>query len=144
MTAPDPFRTIRFLHPDFDQGRPFSGIQIASTGGVEMVSGNAAVRQSILMLLTTAPGERVMRPDYGCRLQELVFSPNDTTTHGLAIHYVRSAISRWEPRAEILFLDATAGSENPGRMDIHLTYRLRRTGLREDLVIPVFMAEEAS
>jgi hypothetical protein len=141
--ATDLYRTIRFLHPDFDEGRPFAGIQIASTGGVDMVSGHASVRQSILMLLTTAPGERVMRPDYGCRLQELVFSPNDPTSHGLAIHYVRSAIRRWEPRVEILFLDATASEEDPGRMDITLAYRLRRTGRRENLVIPVFMAEEA-
>jgi hypothetical protein len=57
----------------------------------EMVAEQAAVRQSILLLLTTVPGERVMRPDYGCDLQKLVFSPNDATTHGLAIHYVRRA-----------------------------------------------------
>jgi phage baseplate assembly protein W len=136
------YRAIRFLHPDFDEKRPFAGIQISSTGDVEMVSGPASVRQSILMLLTTTPGERVMRPDYGCDLQQLVFSPNDPTTHGLAIYYVRRAINRWEPRVEIMFLDAAANAEDPGRMDIYLEYRLRRTGHRENLVIPVFMAEE--
>ena len=135
------YRAIRFLHPDFDERQPFAGIRISSTGGVEMVSGLASVRQSILMLLTTTPGERVMRPDYGCDLQELVFSPNDPTTHGLAIYYVRRAIRRWEPRVEILFLDATANEDDPGRMDIYLEYRLKRTGHREKIVIPVFMAE---
>lgn len=138
-----PYRAMRFLHPDFDEGGPHAGLRIAGTGGIDMVSGHAAVRQSVLMLLTTTPGERVMRPDYGCDLQQLVFSPNDATTHGLAIHYVKRAISRWEPRVEIVFLDALANGEDPGRMDIHLTYRLRRTGHREHLVIPVFMAEEA-
>lgn len=137
------YRAMRFLHPDFEEGRPFSGLQIAGTGGVDMVAGDAAVRQSVLMLLTTTPGERVMRPEYGCDLQQLVFSPNDATTHGLAIHYVRRALTRWEPRVEILFLDAEANPEDPGRMDIHLTYRLRRTGHREHLVLPVYMAEEA-
>ncbi|WP_373497798.1 GPW/gp25 family protein [Desulfococcus sp.] len=138
-----PYRAMRFLHPDFDESGLSAGLQIAGTGGIDMVSGHAAVRQSVLMLLTTPPGERVMRPDYGCDLQQLVFSPNDATTHGLAIHYVKRALTRWEPRVEILFLDAAASAEDPGRMDIHLTYRLRRTGHREQLVIPVFMAEEA-
>lgn len=138
------YRGIRFLHPDFDEGRPFAGIQIASTGGIDMVSGHDAVRQSVLMLLTTTPGERVMRPEYGCSLQQLLFSPNDATTQGLAIHYVRRAITRWEPRVEILSLDAAASTEDPGRMDIYLAYRLRRTGHRENLTLSVFMAEEAS
>ncbi|AOY58468.1 MULTISPECIES: GPW/gp25 family protein [Desulfococcus] len=137
-------RSMRFLHPDFDESRLFSGIQIASTGGIALISGDASVRQSILMLLTTTPGERVMRPDYGCSLRQLVFSPNDATTHGLAIFYVRRAITRWEPRVEILFLDAVAGVDDPERMDIRLEYRLRRTGHRESLVIPVFMAEDVS
>ena len=53
-----------------------------------MIAGDAAIRQSIILLLTTTPGERVMRPDYGCPLHRLMFQPNDATTAGLAIHYV--------------------------------------------------------
>jgi phage baseplate assembly protein W len=137
------YRAIRFVHPDFDHDGRLSGIQIASTGGIDMVSGDASVRQSLLLLLTTSPGERVMRPDYGCALQQLVFSPNDPTTHGLAIHLVRKAITKWEPRAEILSLDAVANEDEPGRMDIYLAYRSRRTGYQEHLIIPVFMVEDA-
>ena len=80
-------RSMRFLHPDFDESRLFSGIQIASTGGIALISGDASVRQSILMLLTTTPGERVMRPDYGCSLRQLVFSPNDAT-HLLRLFFI--------------------------------------------------------
>ncbi len=143
MAAPL-YRAWRFTNSDFDLTDDFAGIRISSTGGIEMVAEQAAVRQSILLLLTTRPGERVMRPDYGCDLQSLVFSPNDPTTHGLAIHYVRQALQRWEPRIDILQLDAASDEGDPGRMDIFLEYRIRRTARRENLIIPVRLTEEVS
>ncbi len=107
-----------------------------------MIEGNASVRQAILLLMTTIPGERVMRPDYGCDLHRLVFSPNDATTHGLAIHYVRQALRRWEPRVDILDLDAFCNREDPGRMDIVLEYRVRRTLQRDALALTVNLTGE--
>jgi phage baseplate assembly protein W len=94
-----------------------------------MVEGAASVRQAILLLLSTRPGERIMRPYYGCNLHRLVFSPNDDTTAGLAIHYVRQALDRWEPRIDVLHLDAIASSNKayPGLLEIYLEYRLRST-----------------
>jgi phage baseplate assembly protein W len=136
------YRAWRFAHPDFDIEEAFPGIGISSTGGIEMVAEHAAVRQSILLLLSTTPGERVMRPNYGCDLQRLVFSPNDATTHGLAIYYVRQALQRWEPRIDILRLDAAANPGDPGRMDIMLEYRMRKTAGRENLMISVSLTEE--
>ena len=136
------YRAWRFAHPDFDSEPASSGIRISSTGGIEMVAAHAAVRQSILLLLSTKPGERVMRPNYGCDLQRLIFSPNDATTHGLAIHYVRQALQRWEPRIDILRLDAAASPGDPGRMDIMLEYRMRKTAGRENLTIAVSLSEE--
>ena len=136
------YRAWRFVHPDFDMEQAVSGIRISSTGGIEMVAEHAAVRQSILLLLSTTPGERVMRPNYGCNLQRLVFSPNDATTHGLAIHYVRQALQRWEPRIDILRLDAAANPGDPGRMDIMLEYRMPKTAGRENLTITVSVTEE--
>jgi phage baseplate assembly protein W len=96
----------RFIHPVLDAPEEHAGLRSTPTGGIEMVDGNASVRQAILLLLATSRGERVMRPEYGCDLHRLVFSPNDETTAGLAIHYVRQALERWEPRIEILRLDA--------------------------------------
>lgn len=107
-----------------DEGRPV-GLATTPSGGLATVSGAAAVRQSIMMLLSTMPGERVMRPDYGCPLHRIVFLPNDDTTAGLAIHYVRDAILRFEPRAEIVHLDA--GREAPQILRIDLEYRVRST-----------------
>jgi phage baseplate assembly protein W len=141
MTSPL-YRAWRFSHPHFDSDEEVPGIRIASTGGIDMVTEQAAVRQAVLLLLTTTPGERVMRPDYGCDLQRLVFSPNDATTHGLAIYYVRQALQRWEPRIDILRLDATSNEGDPGRMDIILEYRVRKTAQRDSLTLSVSLAEE--
>jgi len=117
-----------------------------------MVEDQDAIRQALLMLLSTAPGERVMRPEYGCDLRRLVFSPNDETTAGLAIHYVRRAVERWEPRVEIESIDAgrwepqaEIGQVRPGggdfdenaasaRLIITLDYRVRATRQPERIV----------
>jgi len=92
-----------------------------------MVDGHDSVRQAILLLLSTIPGERVMRPEYGCQLHRLVFSPNDETTAGLAIHYVRQALDLWEPRIDVLRLDAERNAEDPEQLTISLEYRVRAT-----------------
>jgi Bacteriophage baseplate protein W len=130
------YRTWRFIHPDFDFEEETVGLCLSNTGGIRMVDEQASVRQAILLLLTTVPGERVMRPGYGCNLHRLVFSPNDDTTHGLAIHYVRQALQRWEPRIEVTSLDAKRNDADPGRMDILLGYRLKKTLHSAALVIP--------
>jgi phage baseplate assembly protein W len=106
-----------------------TGPCVSNRGGIDMVEGDSSVRQAILLLLATRPGERVMRPHYGCNLQRLVFSPNDDTTAGLAIHYVRQAIERWEPRVEVVHLDASRpeGGGSPGALEIYLEYRVRAT-----------------
>lgn len=136
------YRAWTFLHPDFDQFREASGLAASRTGGISMVEGDASVRQALLLLLSTVPGERVMRPEYGCSLHRLVFAPNDATTHGLAIHYVRQAVERWEPRVEIITLDAAAAAEEPGRMDIVLHYRVRRTLQENQLTYPLMLEGE--
>jgi Bacteriophage baseplate protein W len=109
-----------------------SGISVAP-GRVEMVDGDDSVRQAIFLLLSTTPGERVMRPEYGCELRRVLFSPNDDSTAGLAIHYVRQAIERWEPRVDIVRLDAGANRDRSEQLDIALEYRVRSTLHVEEL-----------
>lgn len=101
-----------------------AGLATTPAGGLAMVANDAAVRQALILLLTTLPGERVMRPDYGCPLHRLVFAPNDATTAGLAIHYVRQALNRWEPRVEIARLDAVNDPGN-GCLTVSLDYRVK-------------------
>lgn len=118
-----------------------AGPQTSLTGGIALVHHDACVRQSIMMLISTIPGERVMRPDYGCPLHRIVFSPNDETTAGLAIHYVRQALTRFEPRVDILSIDAErtdAGAPDDGdetTLVIRLAYRVRTTQRDDTLTI---------
>ncbi|MFC0219316.1 hypothetical protein FHS82_001508 [Pseudochelatococcus lubricantis] len=127
------------------------GLAVSSTGGVALIEENEHVRQSILILLATRPGERVMRPDYGCPLHRLMFNPNDATTAGLAIHYVRQALLRFEPRAEILHLDAgpragATGTDDPARatLFVHLDYRVRATRHAERLEFSLDLTGDAA
>jgi phage baseplate assembly protein W len=107
-----------------------------------MVEEEDSVRQAIHLLLATVPGERVMRQEYGCDLHRLVFSPNDDTTAGLAKHYEERALARWEPRIQILRLDALRVEEDSGRLDIHLEYRVRATQRTERLTFPLSLSGE--
>lgn len=102
-------------------------------GGVATISGPALIQQSLMLLLGTVPGERAMRPDYGCPLDRLVFAPNDATTAGLAIHYVAQALRRWEPRIEVVRLDAGPDPQAPEQLRIWLDYRIRQTVERGSL-----------
>lgn len=114
----------RFSFQPLDARRSEAGLVLSLRGGVELVAEGDAVRQAILLLVSTRPGERVMRPAYGCHLFRLAFAPNDDTTAGLAMHYVRVALERWEPRIVALRLDAVRNPEHPNRLDIDLQYRL--------------------
>lgn len=124
------YRAFRFELPDPGARERPPGLRLRPTGGIEMVEEDASVRQAILLLISTRPGERIMRPSYGCDLARLVFSPNDDTTAGLAVHYVRRALEAWEPRIDVLALDATRDPDDPGRLDIALEYRVRATQRR--------------
>lgn len=137
-------RAWRFVHPDLalTEGTASAGLQVGPQGRIQMVEGDDAIRQSLLLLLSTAPGERVMRPAYGCELRRLVFAPNDGTTAGLAIHYVRRAVERWEPRVEIESIDAEADPDAAGRLLIVLEYRVRATRRRDRIVRPLALTGE--
>lgn len=142
MTIPVPTRrtppvwtALRFGHPDLDDD--LRGLSVGPRGRIELVRDAEAVRQALMILLSTRPGERVMRPDYGCDLWRLVFSPNDDTTAGLAIHYVRRAVERFEPRVVILSLDAGPAPDAPDRLEVVLDYRPRLGGPAERLVAAV-------
>ncbi|HEX2733793.1 MAG TPA: GPW/gp25 family protein [Polyangiaceae bacterium] len=137
------FRAIRFTHPIAGDDTPEAGFGLDAKNQIDCVDGPASVRQAILLLLSTAPGERVMRPTYGCDLNRLAFAVNDETTAGLAIHYVRQAIERWEPRVALLNVDAVRDPEEDSRLNIFITYRVRRTVNVVQLNFPILLSGEA-
>ncbi|MCE8419231.1 GPW/gp25 family protein [Rhodovulum sulfidophilum] len=137
-------RTVMLQGLDFRLGAGVGASRAAGpgaghTGALALLPEAACIRQDLLLLLLTVPGERVMRPAYGCHLDRLLFQPNDETLAGLAIHYVRQAMARFEPRIEILRLDAgrpaEAGAGN--LLEIVLSYRIRRSRTEDGLVLQV-------
>ena len=147
MTTLPSWQGVRFLIPGFDVPEVplpvpdgagtevLGGLSLTPSGGLATVSDRAGVRQALLLLLLTRPGERVLRPTYGCELHKLLFWPNDDTTAGLAIHYVRQAIERWEPRVDRVRVDAMRNPESDSRLDITLAYRVRSTGDEDRLSV---------
>jgi uncharacterized protein len=138
------YRAWRFQHPELDPGVRPPGLGLEADGRISMVAGAESVRQALLLLISTRPGERVMRPGYGCDLHQLVFGPNDETAHGLAIHLVRQAIERWEPRIEILGLDADRDPDRPDRLLIMLDYQVRTMPEADRLVVPLQLGGEGA
>jgi uncharacterized protein len=107
---------------------------------IVMTSGEDNIRDSIWIILATAPGERVMRPDFGCGLHELVFAVNDAATVGRVEHEVRDALIRWEPRIDVLDIDVEVRGRNQEVLLINVHYRVRSTNNFFNLVYPFYLA----
>jgi hypothetical protein len=108
-------------------------------GQVAMSHYEQAVAQAIWIVLGTAPGERVMRPDFGCGIHTLVFAPNTTGTAGRLTNLVREALTRWEPRIELLSVEASANADDPTLLLVEIAYRVRSTNNRFNLVYPFYL-----
>jgi uncharacterized protein len=111
---------------------------VSSGGGVKLVTGGAEIDSAIRMILSTAPGERVMRPEFGCSMWDLVFAPLDPNTLGLIERTVREALARWEPRIRLERVAATAHPEE-GLVSVELSYTVNATNDRRNLVHPFYV-----
>jgi phage baseplate assembly protein W len=131
MTAPD------FL----GRGWAFPVTIDDASGLIAMAGGDDGVRQSIWSILSTAPGERVMRPDYGCPLQDLVFAVNDDATAAEVAAAVREALALWEPRIDVLDVYAAADPVAAEVLRIEINYEVRATNSRFNLVYPFYVGE---
>ena len=98
-----------------------------------------SIKQAIRIIISTAKGERVMRPDFGCGIHELVFAPNDAATRGLAESHVSEALRVWEPRIEVLDISVRAAGAQREAMNINIDYRVRTTDNRFNLVYPFYL-----
>jgi phage baseplate assembly protein W len=103
--------------------------------------GEEKVKQSICLILSTAPGERVMRPDFGCGIHDLVFEPSTPTLRTLIMDRVKTALTRWEPRIDVLNVDVTDGAGSPQLVLVDITYRLRSNNAVNNLVYPFYLQE---
>jgi Bacteriophage baseplate protein W len=106
---------------------------------VELAREERSIRESILLIVGTARGERVMRPDFGCGLHELVFEPNDSMTAARASSEVRESLIDWEPRIDVLDVSVTADGVERNKLLISVDYRIRRTNSVFNLVYPFYL-----
>jgi phage baseplate assembly protein W len=112
----------------------------AASGEVAMAVHENDVRQAVEIILGTSPQERVMRPDFGAGLRDLVFSPINTTTMALAQFRVQQALVQWEPRIDNVTVQVTADPQF-GKLNIGINYRLRATNTFYNLVYPFYLYE---
>jgi uncharacterized protein len=111
------------------------------TGHVDTVAYEADIRQSIRIILETAPGERVMRPNFGCGIHELVFEAVDTTVIQRIKSVVEEAMRRCEARIEVIAVNVSEDATTEGKLEIELEYRVRRTNQTGNLVFPFYFRE---
>jgi phage baseplate assembly protein W len=97
------------------------------------------VREAIWIVLSTAPGERLMHPDFGCGIHEYVFAPNNTRTAGLVRFHVEEALARWEPRIELQEVQVQADPSDPTVLLVSISYQVRATDSRFNLVYPFYL-----
>lgn len=102
------------------------------------------VRNSIFLILSTAPGERVMRPDYGCGIHDLVFEANTPTLRGTIQALVRGSLVRWEPRIDVIDVRVETLVDQPTHLIVRIDYRLRQNNALFNLVYPFYLQESFS
>ena len=115
----------------------------AVRGGVVMAEHLAKVRTAMRALLGTNPGERVMRPEFGCGLQELVFDSLDAATLARVEHTVQQALRRFEPRIDVLSVKASIGDAAVGRLAVSIDFELRSVNRRDNLVYDFYVRGKA-
>jgi len=128
--------------------RDFLGVGWAFPVGVDARGRIALARQerdieeAIRIILLTPKGQRVMRPEFGCQIHDLMFAPNDATTAGLAAYYVEEALGMWEPRIHVKEVNARPDPENQGRLLIDISYEVKATHDSRSLVFPFYRIPE--
>lgn len=132
-----------------DLRRAFLGIgwkfplQVTPTGGIATAAAEQRIEESILIILSTAPGERLMLPAFGCGIHELVFAPNDASTVSHIVDQVRRSLVQDEPRIDVVDVTAETADGQPTLLLIRVDYRIRDTNSMKNLVYPFFITEGA-
>ncbi|MEO7497219.1 MAG: GPW/gp25 family protein [Massilia sp.] len=131
-----------------DDRKQFLGRGWAFPVQLDMATGRVAdaayeddIRQAIRIIIETAPGERVMRPDFGCGVHALVFEATDTTLLQRVRSEVEAALTRYEARIELTSIGVAAGPDSDGQLLIELEYRVRLTNQVGNLVYPFYFRE---
>jgi len=117
-------------------------LRVSGAGGIEMAEERQSIEQSIRVILGTAVGERVMRPDFGCHIHDYVFRPNSPSTASLISYYVKEAITKWEPRVQNTSVKAYPDPHAENTLLIDISYQVRSSNTLENMVYPFYLRRE--
>jgi Bacteriophage baseplate protein W len=110
-----------------------------ATGGIALVSREREIEEAIRLIIGTSPGERPMRPEFGCRIHDYVFASADGTTASAIGAEVKSALRRWEPRIDIEDVVVSFDARDAAVLYIDIRYSIRQTNDRRNLVFPFYV-----
>lgn len=113
-------------------------MRVNSAGSIALTSGVEELDSSIRMVLITAPGERLMRPMFGCKIWEMMFAPINANTLGLMAVAVREALGQWEPRIDVETVTVVPDPGADGKVSIEIVYRVKATNDLRNLVYPFY------
>ena len=111
-----------------------------ATGRIGLVTGVREIEESIRLILATAPGERPMRPEFGCAVHDYVFAPADASTAGDIAYAVRVALDRWEPRIELVDVNVRFDAVENGTLYVDVQYSVLGTNDPRNLVFPFYLS----
>lgn len=112
---------------------------IGPQGGIALTHERNEIDQAIHIILSTSPGERVMRPTFGCRLHDIVFDPNNSHTAARARRYVEEALGMWEPRISVIRVDVLHDTDQANCLIIEIHYEVKATHDQRSLVYPFYL-----
>jgi phage baseplate assembly protein W len=107
-------------------------------GRIALARRERDIEEAMCIILLTPKGQRVMRPEFGCQIHDLIFAPNNATTAGLAAYYVEEALGMWEPRITVHDVTARPDPNDAGRLLIEIQYEIKANHDRRSLVFPFY------
>lgn len=116
-------------------------LQVAPNGQIAMSAYEQRVEESIYLILSTAAGERLMLPSFGCGIQDLVFAPNNANTIAMVSRSVRAALTANEARIDVMEVDVDSAPGQPNLLLIRINYRIRANNAVGNLVYPFYITE---
>lgn len=116
-------------------------VKVNIDGKIALSSYEEDIKEAIRIILGTAKGERVMRPDFGCGIHELVFASINSVTMKQVEHSVREGLTQWEPRIDLKNVEVSSEKADEGKLLVSIDYIVRATNTRFNLVYPFYLRE---
>jgi uncharacterized protein len=116
-------------------------IRVNGRGSLSYSTGERDIAEAIWLILSTSPGERIMRPEFGCGIHDYVFAPDNAQTRGAIAYAVQASLLRWEPRIDVLDVRIETHPESANTLLIYVDYQIRANNTFHNIVYPFYITE---